>query len=191
MTIIFILGEFLSGSLMFSYWLGLIANKNIKEIGDGNPGAANLWKAAGSKYGITGVLLDFLKGYFPLAFLIKNHFITGYEIIPVALAPIFGHAFSPFLKCQGGKAIAVTFGVWSALTNFKVSLIYAAILALLQIGGKFFYKKAPSTPKRDGLQTTFGFILLGLYIYVWETSDFLIWIWAGNLLIFVLKNRLI
>jgi glycerol-3-phosphate acyltransferase PlsY len=32
------------------------------------------------------------------------------------LAPILGHAFSPFLGFHGGKALACTFGAWSALT---------------------------------------------------------------------------
>ena len=61
MTIVWTVCAFLSGSFMFSYWLGLIAKKNLKTVGDGNPGALNLWKAAGYKLGIVGIILDFYK----------------------------------------------------------------------------------------------------------------------------------
>nr|WP_322785336.1 glycerol-3-phosphate acyltransferase [Carboxydothermus ferrireducens] len=36
----------------------------------------------------------------------------------MAVAPVLGHAFSPFLRFKGGKAMAVTFGVWSAIEKF-------------------------------------------------------------------------
>src|SRR5690606_14820148 len=105
----------LSGSLMFSYWLGCLKRRNLREVGDGNPGGVNLLKAVGIGWGLAGIALDFLKGYVPLVLLLWNGAVTGYELVPVAIAPVLGHAFSPFLKFQGGKAIAVTFGVWSAL----------------------------------------------------------------------------
>lgn len=31
--------EFLCGALMFSYWLGKAARKDLRQVGDGNPGA--------------------------------------------------------------------------------------------------------------------------------------------------------
>jgi glycerol-3-phosphate acyltransferase PlsY len=40
----------------------------------------------------------------------------------IAMAPILGHAFSPFLGFRGGKALAVTLGVWIGLTLWKVAL---------------------------------------------------------------------
>lgn len=131
MIILLTAGSFLSGSLMFSYWLGLMTNKDLKAVGDGNPGAMNLWKSSGYLFGIAGIMLDFLKGYVPLMLIRGSEYAQGNLIIPLAIAPIAGHAFSPFLRGRGGKAIAVTFGIWSALTGFEISLVYAVILALL------------------------------------------------------------
>jgi glycerol-3-phosphate acyltransferase PlsY len=37
----------------------------------------------------------------------------------VAIAPIVGHAFSPFLRFRGGKAVATTFGTWCGLTVWE------------------------------------------------------------------------
>ena len=47
----------------------------------------------------------------------------------IAIAPVLGHAYSPFLKFHGGKAIAATFGTFLALyTMSYVALTFALIL---------------------------------------------------------------
>ncbi|RKP46764.1 glycerol-3-phosphate acyltransferase [Cohnella endophytica] len=181
-------GAFLSGSLMFSYWLGLLARKNLKDVGDGNPGALNLWKASGYRLGIAGIALDFLKGYLPLMFVSGSDYAQGYSIIPLALAPIAGHAFSPFLRGKGGKAIAVTFGVWSALTGFEVSLAYAMILALMTAVARL--ARRSGSAESDGLQVVSGMLLLFVYLYIRMFSSAMLWVWFGNFTVIVYKHRL-
>ncbi|MBP1995774.1 glycerol-3-phosphate acyltransferase [Paenibacillus eucommiae] len=189
MTIVLTAGLFLSGSLMFSYWLGLAAKKNLKVVGDGNPGAMNLWKASGYKLGVAGILLDFLKGYLPLLFVIESGFGQGYLIVPLALAPVAGHAFSPFLKGKGGKAIAVTFGIWSALTGFEVSLVYAVILAMMVAVTRPIYKSRPKSTAADGLQVVCGMLLLSVYLYMRMFPAAILWVWFGNCVILVYTHR--
>ncbi|MWC28814.1 glycerol-3-phosphate acyltransferase [Paenibacillus sp. MMS18-CY102] len=181
---------FLAGSLMFSYWLGLVSRKNLKAVGDGNPGALNLWKAAGYKLGIAGVLLDFAKGYVPLLFIIGIGFGDGYERVPLAIAPIAGHAFSPFLRGKGGKAIAVTFGVWSALTAFEVSLVYAVLLAILSVANRWLGSgRGTSSPRADALQVVGGMLLLGVYLAVRPFDSATRLIWLGNWAILAITHR--
>ncbi|OMD41858.1 glycerol-3-phosphate acyltransferase [Paenibacillus odorifer] len=188
MIILWVAGLFLSGSLMFSYWLGLARKKNLKDIGDGNPGALNLWKSSGYKFGILGIILDFLKGYLPLLWVMGSHYSQGYFIIPLAVAPIAGHAFSPILKGKGGKAIAVTFGVWSALTGFKASLALAVILAVLKVIGSW-YNRRVKTPVTDGLQVVSGMLLLSVYLYISKCSAPILWVWLGSFVILVYTHR--
>ncbi|GGH77683.1 acyl-phosphate glycerol 3-phosphate acyltransferase [Pullulanibacillus pueri] len=188
MILLVILGEFLCGALMFSYWLGLIARKNLRMVGDGNPGASNLWKSAGYKYGIVGIVLDFLKGYFPLVLLVESHFVSGYLVIPTALAPILGHAFSPFLKFRGGKALAVTFGVWCALTKFEVGLVYAILLAVF-LGITLIIKKGQSSSDWDSLQAILGMLLISVYLYFRHYPSEIRWIGLGNLMIMLYTNK--
>ena len=175
---------------MFSYWLGLFAKKNLRDVGDGNPGAANLWKALGYRYGAAGVVLDYLKGYLPLVFVMESNNLRGYQIILIALAPILGHAFSPFLQFKGGKAIAVTFGVWSALTGFQAAIVYAVTLALLQILSGIFNKGKTPSPTLDSYLTVLGLFVLPLYLFTVKYPFDYMWIWFGNLLIFLYKNKL-
>ncbi len=140
MTILLVILEFLCGSMMFSYWIAILEKKDLKTIGDGNPGGYNLLQSTGIGIGLLGISLDFFKGYFPLVILIHMGAVKGITIIPIAIAPILGHAFSPFMKFKGGKATAVTFGVWSAVTAFEVSIVYAIILALFSIFAKLFQR---------------------------------------------------
>ncbi|MEK5397659.1 glycerol-3-phosphate acyltransferase [Paenibacillus sp. FSL K6-2859] len=189
MIILWVTGLFLAGSLMFSYWLGLARKKNLKDIGDGNPGALNLWKSSGYKFGILGIILDFLKGYLPLLWVMGSHYSQGYFIIPLALAPIAGHAFSPFLKGKGGKAIAVTFGVWSALTGFKASLALAVILAVLKMLSSWI-KSRGNSPVSDGVQVVSGMLLLSVFLYISNWSAPILWVWFGSFVILVYTHRL-
>ncbi|SFI80931.1 acyl-phosphate glycerol 3-phosphate acyltransferase [Paenibacillus sp. UNC496MF] len=158
--------SFLCGSLMFSYWLGLLANHNLRDVGDGNPGAINLWKSAGYSYGLAGIALDFLKGCAPLFALAASGALAGYGLVLPAAAAILGHMFSPFLRGRGGKAIAVTFGVWSGLTGFAASLAYAVILAALLAGSRLFTRGKPTTSAADGFQVVAGMLLLTGYLAV-------------------------
>ncbi len=137
---IWIASAFLCGSLPLSVWLGrLVLGVDIRQFGDGNPGAANVWRAGGPGWGFTAVFLDFLKGAIPVGLANFVFGVEGLALAAVVIAPIAGHAFSPFLGLRGGKAIAVTFGVWAGLTVWLVPTImgifFGIYLALLKPAG--------------------------------------------------------
>lgn len=189
MIALYVLACFLSGSLMFSYWLGLIAHVDVRDVGDGNPGGFNLWHAAGYKLGILGIFLDFMKGYLPVFFLIRGGYVAGWSVVPVALSPILGHALSPFVGFKGGKAIAVSFGVWSAVTMFEASLAYAVILAVLQLAVKLGLRGKPVSSDTDGCMAVGGMLLLSGYLTLRAFSGPVILLCLLNLLVLVYTNR--
>src|SRR6185369_17175691 len=117
MTLIFFALGFFSGALPFSAWLAHgLAGAELRQVGDGNPGAANAWKAGGWRVGALALVLDYLKGALPVAVAHFGWHLAGFPLGAVAVAPILGHAFSPFLKFRGGKGLTVTFGAWTGLT---------------------------------------------------------------------------
>ncbi|MCX7731683.1 MAG: glycerol-3-phosphate acyltransferase [candidate division WOR-3 bacterium] len=121
---------FFSGALMFSWWLARLRGRDLRQIGDGNPGAVNAFRAAGPVIGILGLLLDFLKGMIPAGLGFWHFHISGILLFLLILAPVLGHAFSPFLRLRGGKGLAVTFGVWSGITLYQVPVFLGALLIL-------------------------------------------------------------
>ncbi len=170
---------FFSGSLPFSVWLGrLVARADVRRYGDGNPGAANAWRAGGWRAGVPALLLDYLKGATPVALARFGAGIDGWGLVPVALAPVLGHAFSPFLRFRGGKAIAVTFGVWSGLTLWAGPTVMGLALVL-----------AVAVNRTDAWSAVFGMAALGLYLLLSGAPGPLLAVWAGNLALVLWKHR--
>lgn len=133
-----ILAAFLLGACPFSVWIGrLFLKKDITRYGDGNPGAANVFRAGSIKLGLMAVLLDILKGI-PFVFIAYAVFdFSMGVVVAVGLAAILGHAFSPLLKFRGGKSVAVTFGVIIALPQFDILVVFT----LLTVFGFLFIEQ--------------------------------------------------
>jgi acyl phosphate:glycerol-3-phosphate acyltransferase len=128
---LWVIVSFLCGSLPFSIWMGkLFLGLDIRQYGDGNPGATNVIKAGSPPAGIIVLLLDVGKAALPVGYCYYNLNIRGFTMILVALAPILGHMFSPFLGWRGGKALAATLGVWIGLTIWTASLAAVAGVVL-------------------------------------------------------------
>jgi len=118
---------FILGSIPFSLIFGrLIAKTDIRAVGDGNPGGTNALKAGGLKAGLPAILLDIFKGFLPV-YLAQKYGLAGWNLIPVCLAPALGHAFSPFLRFHGGKALGATGGAWVALIGLWAFPVYGAL----------------------------------------------------------------
>jgi glycerol-3-phosphate acyltransferase PlsY len=118
-------------SLLVGRWL---LGKDIRGYGDGNPGAANVFRAGGQKAGYLAVFLDVGKGV-PCVLLAGSFFgLPTRGLVAVAVSAVLGHAFSPLLHWRGGKAVAVTFGVLLALPAHQPLM---AFIALMVIGALF------------------------------------------------------
>jgi glycerol-3-phosphate acyltransferase PlsY len=100
---------FLMGALPFSVWLAcLMLRTDIRAFGDGNPGAANARRAGTWRVGIPTLLLDFLKGAVRVSLAHYVFEVSGWGLVAVALAPVLGHAFSPFLRLGNTLILAWT-----------------------------------------------------------------------------------
>ncbi|MDZ4763298.1 MAG: glycerol-3-phosphate acyltransferase [Chloroflexota bacterium] len=170
---------FCSGSLMFSYWLGRLALKrDIREVGDGNPGTANVIKAGGAKLGAVAFLLDFLKGSIPVAIARYGFGIYGFALLPVCFAAIFGHAYSPFLRFKGGKAMAVTAGVFTGITFWETPTLGGIVL------GVMFAFHA-----RSGWAVVFTFGCMFVYYALTSNDRSVLALVAGTMLFMAWKYR--
>ncbi len=126
-----LLGGFWLGACPFSVWVGQwLLGKDIRDYGDGNPGAANVFRAGGRKSGVLAAFLDVVKG---VPFVVLAHSFFGFPkaaVLAVALSAILGNAFSPLLQLRGGKSIAVTFGVLLAIPQHEILVTFIAFLLL-------------------------------------------------------------
>ncbi|MCX7785347.1 MAG: glycerol-3-phosphate acyltransferase [candidate division WOR-3 bacterium] len=176
--IILTISSYFCGTLMFSYWLGKIKKIDIRKIGDGNPGVANAWRTGGWMIGVPSMLLDGLKGFLPVFLVNRVLNINDFRLIPIAIAPVLGHAFSPFLNFQGGKAIMTTFGIWVALTLWEVPTILGLMLLFFKFGLKI---------KNDTINTIAGMLSVLVYLILRNFSSIMILIFTTNTGIVLIK----
>lgn len=157
--------SFLSGSLPFAVWLARLKGKDVRAIGDRNPGAVNALRAGGKALGIAVLLLDISKAAAPIGWAYYEFGWRGARMIPIAIAPMLGHAYSPFLGFKGGKAIATALGVWIGLTLWKVPVVALTALTLFYL-----------TLRNSGWSLLFTLITLGVYLWLFlpESSFFVI-----------------
>jgi len=141
---------------MYSYFIAKLLNIDLTKVRDGNPGAYNLWISTNWKIGILGVLLDYLKGMFPLLWFIKYRDLKDRFIITTAaLAGILGHVFSPFLGGKGGKAISVSFGAWTVVTGLQGPLFLGLSMFIFNLT-----KWHGASPRRGCSQGILWFFVL-------------------------------
>lgn len=171
---------FLSGSIPFSVILGRLAlGVDIRQVGDSNPGATNVLRAGGWGWAIPALLLDYLKAAIPVGIAWYGIGISGWYLVPVALAPIFGHAFSPWLHFKGGKAVATTFGTWTGLTIGAGPTILGLLLGAMY-----------AFIANSGWAVITSMLLFGLFIWSQYSviyPEFMA-IWFGNLIILIWKH---
>ncbi len=172
---------FLLGSIPFSVILGrLLLGKDIRQYGDGNPGGTNVGRASGKKLlGALAIAIDMIKGALPVALAYYVSGVSGWGLTAVVLAPILGHAYSPFLRFKGGKAIATTFGAWSALTvPFGPFVMAFSLLGLTKV------IDPAGWALMGGL-----LVLLGVLAVLGMTSPPVLAAWLGTVLILASKQR--
>lgn len=122
---------YLIGAIPFCNIIAKIhSNKDLRKIGDRNPGGWNLVFNISKYWGIVGIILDVLKGYMSYFLVLR---IAGVEIIAVlaGCAAVAGHNYSPYLKLSGGKGIATTLGFLVAMHPLTLIAFAIGILSAL------------------------------------------------------------
>ena len=100
---------FLLGSIPFGLLLTRAAGLgDIRSIGSGNIGATNVLRTGNKKIAAAVLLLDALKGVFPV---VVASFFGPVAAAAAALGAVLGHMFTPWLGFKGGKGVATTLGV--------------------------------------------------------------------------------
>ncbi len=99
---------------------GLVARSagvNIRELGTGNPGTANIYREMGPKYGVAVFLLDITKGAtvtVPL-FLLD---LSTWVAMSALLTMIAGQIFPVFYRFRGNTGMAACMGATAGLLPF-------------------------------------------------------------------------
>ncbi|HEX3644965.1 MAG TPA: glycerol-3-phosphate 1-O-acyltransferase PlsY [Vicinamibacterales bacterium] len=114
-----IAAAYLIGSIPFALILSRRWGADLRRVGSGNLGAANVMRASGVSAGLLVAALDMAKG--AASVWIAARVGDGAELPAAAgLAAILGHIYPIWLRFRGGKGVATACGVFSVLTPLAV-----------------------------------------------------------------------
>ena len=109
------LAAYLVGSLSFAVIVSRVMGlADPRTFGSKNPGATNVLRSGSKKAAAVVLLLDALKGFFPV-FLVKKfgepYGLGDGTVAAVAVAAFLGHLYPVFFRFKGGKGVATFIGV--------------------------------------------------------------------------------
>jgi glycerol-3-phosphate acyltransferase PlsY len=120
---------YILGSIPFGYLVGKSMKKIvIREYGSGNIGESNVFRILGVKLAMMVLIGDCLKGFIIIVIAKMIEIDSLLFLLFIGIFVIIGHNWSVFLRFQGGKGIATTYGVILAI--YPVLAVISALIWL-------------------------------------------------------------
>jgi glycerol-3-phosphate acyltransferase PlsY len=124
---------YLLGSIPFGLLIvKILGGPDIRAVGSGNIGAANVTRTAGRFAGILTLILDGAKGYLAVWWAARATNGNIRWMMVAAIFAVIGHVFSVWLNFHGGKGVATGMGVflpicWQAVAAAAVLWVIVVI----------------------------------------------------------------
>jgi acyl phosphate:glycerol-3-phosphate acyltransferase len=110
------------GSLPIGFLIAHTASGiDLRQVGSGNVGAANVYRIGGRRLGILVMLADAAKG--AVAVLLSG---SGAPAVAAGVAAVVGHIYPVWLGFRGGKGVATASGVFGVLAPWPTAIAAAA-----------------------------------------------------------------
>lgn len=121
---------YLLGSVPTAYLAGQLKGRDIRQLGDGNVGAANAYRELGAKTGVTVFLLDAAKGALAI-FMAQSVHLHPTAVLLTGTAAVCGHNWPVFLGFKGGRGESTAIGV--LLSTISLPMLLVAVPAFLTL----------------------------------------------------------
>lgn len=126
---------YLAGSVPFAYLLARRAGIDVRRVGSGNVGAANVLRSTDAWRGVLVMALDVTKGV--CAVLLAQQASGQTPIVAASgAAAVVGHIYPVWLRFHGGKGVAVAAGVFGVLTPLA-TLVAAGLFLVTTWGTRY------------------------------------------------------
>jgi len=173
--VLFSIFVFALGGVPFGKILAKAKGMNLSQIGSGNIGTTNVYRALGIRYAVLVFLLDSLKGVISV---LIGRMIFGYGIEAgiCGLVSVLGHIFSPYLGFRGGKGVA---------TGFGVMLILAWVPSLLSLG---IWIALVGIFRIASLASIISALFLPILVYIFKYENWLVYFTIALVLVVIFSH---
>ena len=131
MDVILVLSGYLVGAIPFALLLTRrMGGTDVRRVGSGNVGAANVLRAASMPVAVSVMLLDVGKGC-AAVLLARGVGASEAVMAAVAGAAVVGHVFPVWLGFRGGKGVATACGVFCVLAPEATALAVFAFTGVV------------------------------------------------------------
>ena len=143
---------YLLGSIPTGFLVARVKGIDIRKVGSGNIGATNALRVLGKPAGILVLLVDALKGFLAVAIVVNWYpelhemaprcfGVNGYpdsqmrEVLGIVAGffAVLGHNYPCWLGFKGGKGIATSAGVLTALVPWALLIILSVWIVLIAV----------------------------------------------------------
>lgn len=176
-TFVIIVLFYLAGSIPFAIVSSKIFNlPDPRSFGSKNPGATNVMRSGNKLAALFTLLGDGLKGFLPTYYLMTHGF-GEYELYLLTFVILIGHCYPITLNFKGGKGVATSLGILFALTP----LVAICIIILWLLIYYLF--------KVSGVSALVGFLLLPLFMYLFNGDAYMVIISFFNVIFIYLTHK--
>ncbi len=177
-------GAYLIGSIPFSYLVARARGVELRQVGSGNVGSANVWRACGFGPFVVAMALDILKGYLPTLLALRLFPGSPIVVLLAGIAAILGHTFPIFLRFKGGKAVATSSGVLLAIAPLLAAIgvgAWALTFAITRISSVASLTAAVIEIIAGTVFYLSGRLPLAYALFIWLAALFVIYLHRGNI----------
>lgn len=178
------IGAYLAGSIPFSFLVARARGVDLRKVGSGNVGGANVWRSCGFGPFVVAAALDILKGALPTFGTLR--LLPGHPVVTilVGLAAILGHTFPVFLGFKGGKAVATSTGVLLAIVPLLIPFgiaAWALAFLLTRISSVASLSAAAVVLVVATVLYLSGQMPLPYAVFIWATGALIVYLHRANI----------
>ncbi len=147
MVWLLIIPAYLLGTFPSAVMVARSKGIDIHEVGSGNPGASNVARTMGTKWGVVVFILDGFKGAIPAVVALRFTHRPSALAYAMVAAAVVGHMYPVTRRFKGGKGVATLGGATLVLQPLLFAILTVCWVAI---------RKATGTASLASLMLTVG-----------------------------------
>ena len=132
--LICLVSGYLVGSVLFAEILiKLTQGRDIRKMGNTNPGAQNIYLHVSKILGALTGLLDAFKSLIPMIIADYYFEFPDFALGLIGIGALYGHIYPIYFKFQGGKGAAVIMGIFLFFARWELLIAFVVVPILVYI----------------------------------------------------------